>query len=96
MPSSMIDTPQALDAAIEASAQSRREKLLRTARGEGIRVADVLSGLVALLACAELIIEPKRAGFAVCIACLAIASVYIGRKARRQQAIRELQKMDTR
>jgi hypothetical protein len=96
MPSPIIDTPQALAAAIEASAQSRREKLLRTARGERIRLADVLSGLVAILACAELIIEPKRAGFAAFIACLSIASVYIGRNARRQQAIRELQKMDIR
>jgi hypothetical protein len=94
MPNRLIDTPQALDAAIEASVQSRRESLLRAARGEGMRLAEVLAGLVALLAIAEFFVEPKRAGYAAFIACLSIGSVYVSRKARQKKAIRELREME--
>ena len=94
MPTPLIDTPQALDAAIEASIKSRREVLLRDVRGEGFRLAEILAGLVALCACAELVVEPKRAGYAAFIACLSIASVYVGRRARQKEAVRKLREMD--
>jgi hypothetical protein len=94
MRSPLIDTPQALDAAIEANWHSRRQALLRAARGEGFRLAEILAGLVALCACAELIVEPKRVGYAAFIACLSIVSVYVGRKARKKEAARKLREMD--
>jgi len=98
MTSPLIDTPQALDVAIKANAQSRREALLRVARGEGhgFRLAEILAGLVVLCACGELIVEPKRAGYAAFIACLSIAGVYIGRRARQKEAVRKLQEMGDR
>jgi hypothetical protein len=50
MPSPLIDTPQALDAAIAASRHARREKLVRAVRNQRIRtqVAFVLSAGVAI------------------------------------------------
>ena len=95
MQSSRIDTPQALDAAIEARVHARRQNLLRTARGGGSRLGTLFAGLVALLACAERIVEPKRSGYAAAIACLTIAFVYIGRKTRQSDANRKLRELDT-
>jgi urea transporter len=95
MPGPLIDTPEALDAAIKTNAQLRREALLRAARGEGqaFRMSEILAGLVVLCACGELIVEPKRAGYAAFIACLSVAWVYIGRRARQKEAVRKLQEM---
>ena len=52
MSSPLIDTPQALDEAIAASRQSRREKLVRATRNQRIRtqVAFALAACIFLLA----------------------------------------------
>jgi hypothetical protein len=94
MPTQAIDTPQALDAAIAMTAQSRRTALLRVARGQGIRLPEVLAGIVALLAVAEFFVEPKRAGYAALIACLSIVSIYVSRSARQMKAMCDLLEMD--
>jgi hypothetical protein len=86
----VIDTPQALDDAIAAGRQARRNALARTARGHGVRIADVLGMLVVLLALAQIFIDPTRALFPGTIACLAFGSIYISRKTRRQNAIEAL------
>jgi len=96
MDDQLIDTPEALDAAIEASVQSRHAKLMRVARGEGFGLADVLLGLVVLLAFGEIAIEPKRALYSVAIACLSVASMYTSRRARRKAAIDALNEVSGR
>ncbi len=52
MQTQLIDTPQALDAAIAANRQARRERLLRASRNQVTRtkVGLALSGSVALAA----------------------------------------------
>jgi hypothetical protein len=95
MADQLIDTPEALDAAIEATRQARRETLSRVARGKGIGLAEVLSGLVAAIALIEIFVEPSRAGFPITIACLSIASVYFSRTARRRKAIVALRDLDS-
>src|SRR5271168_5104163 len=94
MPPQAIDTPQPLDAVIAVTAQSRREALLRIARAQGIRLPEILAGIVALLAVAEFFVEPKRAGYAAFIACLAIASVYVSRTARKMKAMCDVLEME--
>jgi len=58
MPIPSIETPDALDAAIAASLQSQREKLLRRVRNQRIRmlIALGLSGCIALFALAAYLI----------------------------------------
>jgi hypothetical protein len=94
MPGQPIDTPQGLDAAIAVNKQSRRETLLRTARGEGIRLPEILSGLVAALAVAELFVEPNRAAFAAVVAYLSIGSICMTRVGRQMKAVCTLLEMD--
>jgi hypothetical protein len=94
MPSQPINSPQTLDAAIEINKQSRREALLRTARGEGIWLPEALSGLVTLLAVAELFIEPKRAVFAAVIVAISIGSTCMTRMGRQMKAVCTLLEMD--
>ena len=85
MPSPLIDTPQALDAAIAASLQSRREKLLRAVRRQRIltRVAFGLSGCVALSALAAFLAgDPKAAALSAMTASMTFTSLgrLVGRK----------------
>jgi hypothetical protein len=86
----VIDSPQALDDAIAAGRQARRNALARTAQGHGVRIADVLGMLIILVALAQIFIDPTRAIFPGAIACLAFGSTYISRKTRRQNAIEAL------
>lgn len=62
MPSPLIDTPEALDAAIATAVQTRREKLLHIAEGKGIRVrvAYACTAFVAICAVAALWAAGKR------------------------------------
>lgn len=96
MANQVIDSPEALDEAIEARKQARRDALARTARGNGVRIADVLGVLVALLALAQIFVEPTRAIFPAAIACLSLSSVYISRRTRRQNAVDDLRDLESR
>jgi hypothetical protein len=62
MPNSSIDTPQALDAAISAGQQARREKLLRRLRNQRIRgwISLGLSGCIAVCALAAYFLAGDR------------------------------------
>jgi hypothetical protein len=97
MPSPLIDTPQALDAAIAASLQSRREKLLRSVRSQRIltRVAFGLSGCAALCALAAFLVgDPKAAAFSAMMTCVTFSFTYIAGKAGRKKAVDSLREMD--
>ena len=84
----VIDSPQALDDAIAAGRQARRNALARTAQGHTTRIADVLGMLVIFLALAQIFIDPARAIFPGAIVCLAFGSLYMSRKTRSENAIR--------
>jgi hypothetical protein len=94
MANPVIDTPQALDAAIDAKRRARREALASTARGEGMRVAEVLLGIVILLALIQIYIEPARAAYPALIACMTGGSVYFSRRSRKQEAARALRDLE--
>ena len=63
MPIPLIETPDALDAAIAASLQTHRDNLLRRVRNQGIRtrIALALSGCIALFALAAYLIGDHAA-----------------------------------
>jgi hypothetical protein len=89
MTSSFINTPQALDAAIAAGREARREKLLRTVRNQRIRIRVVLamSGCVAIGALAAFFLADDREAAAV-IAMMAFVSaifaIISGQAARKK------------
>jgi len=96
MPSPLIDTPEALDAAIATAVQTRREKLLHVAGGKGIRirVAYACTGFVALCAVAALLAGDRLAAIMLVLeACILISVVSIATQAARRKARRELQEM---
>jgi hypothetical protein len=97
MPSPLIDTPEALDAAIAAAVQTRREKLLHIAGGKGIRirVAYACTAFVALCAVAALLADDRLAATMLALeACILIGVVSIANQAARRKALRELQEMN--
>ena len=94
MPTQLLDAPQTLDATIALNKQSRRAALLRTARGEGFHLPEILSGIVAALAVAMLYFDPTRAAFAAVIACLSIGSTCMTRVGRQMKAVCALLEID--
>jgi hypothetical protein len=75
MQDSLIDTPVALDAAIESQRKARLERTLRSARNRRIRslVAIAATGIVAVGALVAFIAgEPAAAALLSKIACLLI------------------------
>jgi hypothetical protein len=94
MPSPLIDTPEALDAAIATARQIRREKLLYVAEGKGIRirVAYACTAFVALCAVAAFLAGDRLAATMLALeASILIGVVSIATQAARQKALRELQ-----
>jgi hypothetical protein len=95
MPTPLIETPDALDAAIAASIGARRERLIRGVRNQRIRlcIALGLSGCVALFAlAAHLIGDHAAARFCALIAYLVFAfTCVVGAVARKRavDAVRE-------
>jgi hypothetical protein len=97
MPSQMIDTPQAPDAALAVILQSRREKLLRRVRNQriGMRIALGLSGCVALFALvAYLIGDYAAARGSAMTACVVFAFTCSSGAAARKKAVDALGEMD--
>jgi hypothetical protein len=93
-----IDTPQALDAAIAASRQARRDKLLRAVRNQRIRtrVAFALGGSVALCSLGAFFFadDPEAAIVCAVIACITVGFTYVAGKVGRKEALDSLQEMD--
>jgi hypothetical protein len=98
MPSPMIDMPQALDAAIAAGREARREKLLRTARNQRIRtrMALGLSGCIAVGALAAFFLAGDReaAALIAVMACITVNVTIISGQAGRKKVIESLREMD--
>jgi hypothetical protein len=97
MPSPLIDTPEALDAATASAIQSRREKLLRIVEGKGIRirVAYACTAGVAIFALAAFLAGDRLAAKILGVeACMLIGFVLVATKAARRKALRELQEMN--
>jgi multisubunit Na+/H+ antiporter MnhF subunit len=96
MPSPLINTPEALDAATATAIQFRREKLMRIAEGKGIRVrvAYGCAALVGLFAVAALFAGDRTAARILGPeTCMLIAFVFMITTATRRKALRELQEM---
>ena len=94
MPTQPLDTQQTLHATIALNKESRRAALLRTARGEGLHLPEILSGIVVVLAVAMLYFDPTRAAYAAVIACLSIGSTCMTRVGRQMKAVCALLDMD--
>lgn len=96
MPSPLINTPEALDAATDAAVQARREKLLRIATGKGIRVrvAYACAVLIPLCAIAAFLAGDRSAAIILVIeSCVVCAFIILATITARRKALRELQAM---
>ena len=98
MPSPLIDTPQALDAAIAASRHARREKLVRAMRNQRIRtqIAFVLSAGVAIFSLVAFFFAGDReAGVMLALmACMSVGWTYAAGKTGQKKAVDSLRGMD--
>jgi hypothetical protein len=96
MASSMINTPDALDAATAAAIQFRREKLMRMAEGRGIRVrvAYGCAALVGLFAVVAFFAGDKAAALLLAFQFfVVIGFVFLVNSAARKKARQELGEM---
>jgi hypothetical protein len=96
MPYPLIDTPEALEAATAAAMQSRRERLLRIAVGNGAqtRMAYAGTAIVALCAVAAYFADGRFSAMILGLeAFMLVGFVFFGAKAARIKALRELQEM---
>jgi predicted lysophospholipase L1 biosynthesis ABC-type transport system permease subunit len=96
VPDPLINTPEALDAATAAAIQARRDKLLRIAKGKGIRVrlAYGCAAIVAMCAIAAFVAGDRKA--AIILAgqfCLVVGFVFLATSAARRKALGQLQEM---
>jgi hypothetical protein len=98
MPSSLIATPQALDAAIAASRQARRDKLVRAVRNQRIRtwVACSLAGCIVLFAFLAFFVahDLEAATGLSMMASITVFVVAAAGSAGRKRALNALQEMD--
>jgi hypothetical protein len=97
MTSPVIDTYDVLDAATAAAIQSRRERLLRIANGNGIRVyvAYGCAAIVAICSIAALVAGDRKAAMILASqCCMLIVFVFFATTAARRKAVRELREMD--
>ena len=97
MPDSLIDTPEALDAAIESARQTRRRRLLRAARNQRVRARVALGFAVctSLFALAAFVYGDREAATVIALlACLTFGSTYVAAKAGRRKVADSLREMD--
>jgi hypothetical protein len=96
MQSPLIDSPEALDAAIATAVQTRRKKLLHIAAGKGIRVrvAYACTVFVAICAVAAFLAGDRLAATMLGIEAGALISfISIAISAARRKALRDLQEL---
>jgi len=97
MPRPLIDTPQALDAAIAASRHTRREKLVRAARNQRIRtqVAFGFAGCIAIFALVAFFFagDIEAAALIAMIACLTFGVTFTAGKAGQKKSADSLREM---
>jgi uncharacterized membrane protein YadS len=98
MPSLLIDTPKALDAAIAASLRARCEKLVRTIRNQRLRtgVGFGLCGCLAIFALAAFFLanDPEAATIIAMMTCVLAGFTYVAGKAGRKKAVDSLREMN--
>ncbi len=98
MPGPILDTPEALDAAIAASRDARRANLVRAVRNQRIRtrVAFGLSAGVAMCAFVAFLVTSDREAGAILglLACMCLGWTYAAGKTGRTLAGDSLRKMD--
>jgi len=98
MSSPLINTPQALDEAIAAGRQSRREKLVRTIRNQRIRtrVAFALAACVFLLAFVAFFVarDLRAATLIFMIGIITSFTTAAAGNAGRKKSLNLLQEMD--
>ena len=98
MPKPIIDTRQALAAAIAANQRVQREKLVRSVRNQGIRarVALALTGCIALFALTAFYIAHDReaAEILAIITCVTFGVTLSAGRAGRKKAIDSLGELD--
>ena len=98
MQSPLIDTPQALDAAIAASRQARREKLVRAVRNRRIRtrMAFAISVSIAIFALTAFFLahDPEAAAILAMMACVTFGVTYTAGKTGQKKAADSLREMD--
>jgi hypothetical protein len=93
----LIDTAQALDAAIAANRLARRDKLTRAVRNQRIRtrVAFALTGCIAIFGLAFSFAGDHEADAVIAmIASVTFGVVYIGGKTGHRKAVDSLHEMD--
>jgi hypothetical protein len=92
----LIETPDALDAAIAASLQARREKAVRRVRNQRIRmwIALGLSGCIALIALTAFMGDSAAARFCAMTACVSFAFTIITGAADRKRAVDALRETE--
>ncbi len=99
MQSPLIDSPEALDAAIATAVQTRREKLLHIAEGKGIRVRVAYACTAFVAICAVAATPGRRPVSGTTMlgieASVLISVVAIAISAARRKALRELQERMT-
>jgi hypothetical protein len=97
MPSQLIDTPEALDAAIAANRALRRERLARAVgiQAIGTRMAFGLSGCVALFSSIAFAAGDREAAAIIAVmAFITIVFTFIAGKAGRNKAVDALRDID--
>jgi hypothetical protein len=97
MPDSLIDTPDALDAAIESARQTRRRRLLRATRNQKIRtrVALGFAACTSLFALAAFVYGDREAATVIALlACLTFGSTYVAGKAGRRKVADSVRELD--
>jgi hypothetical protein len=98
MPSPLIDMPQALDAAIAASRQARRERLLRAVRNQRIRtrVAFALTACMAPFALTAFFVahDPAAAETIAVMTCVNFAITYSAGRTGQKKAVDALRELD--
>jgi hypothetical protein len=97
MPNPLINTPEALDAAIEATREIRRERLLQAVRKQRLLngAAFGLATCVALFALAALVYgDLEAATVTALMACLAFGFTIFAGKFGRKRTMEALRKLD--
>lgn len=97
MPSPSIETPEAFEAAIEASLQVRRERLLRAVRNRGMRtgIALGLAASMVVLAFTAFVAGDREAATLIALMAFLTAGVIcVARNAGLKKALDSLREMD--
>jgi len=89
-----IDTPKALDVAIETQRRAKREVLLGVLNGNGFGVSEALASLVALLALGAILFGAKHLPSEIIAGLMALSTIAQIRFRRKRDAAQALRQME--